>query len=54
MTTTTTTTTTSAVTTSPLDADENLFRQLLESQLLNGEISIKALSWRLGLDQQKL
>lgn len=36
------------------DADENLFRELLESDFLNGDISIMALSWRLGLDQQKV
>ena len=36
------------------EADENLFRELLESNLLNGDISIMALSWRLGLDQRKV
>ncbi len=36
------------------EADENLFRELLESDFLNGDISIMALSWRLGLDQQKM
>jgi hypothetical protein len=37
-----------------LDANENLFRELLESEFLNGDTSIMALSWRLGLDQQKV
>ena len=37
-----------------VDPDENLFRELLESGFLNGDISIMALSWRLGLDQQKV
>jgi hypothetical protein len=36
------------------DPEESLFRELLESDVLNGDISIIALSWRLGLDQQKL
>jgi hypothetical protein len=36
------------------EADENLFRELLESDFLNGDISIMALAWRLGLDQQKV
>lgn len=36
------------------DADENLFRELLESNFLNGDVSVMALSWRLGLDQQKV
>ena len=36
------------------DADENLFRELLDSNFLNGDISSMALSWRLGLDQQKV
>jgi hypothetical protein len=35
-------------------ADESLFRELLESDLLNGDISLSALSWRLGLDQNKV
>lgn len=37
-----------------IDADENLFRELLESDYLNGDVSIVALSWKFGLDQQKL
>jgi hypothetical protein len=37
-----------------MDADENLFRELLDSEFLNGNVSIMALSWRLGLSQQKV
>jgi hypothetical protein len=36
------------------DADEILFRELLESDFLKGVVSIMALSWRLGLDEQKV
>jgi hypothetical protein len=36
------------------DVDENLFRELLESDFLNGDVSVMALSWRTGLDLQKL
>eukprot|EP00934_Nitzschia_sp_Nitz4_P007398 Nitzschia sp. Nitz4//scaffold44_size153857//140987//143257//NITZ4_002749-RA/size153857-processed-gene-0.138-mRNA-1//1//CDS//3329552241//7388//frame0 len=36
------------------EADESLFRELLSLDMLNGEISIMALSWRLGLDAQKV
>lgn len=35
-------------------ADDNLFRELLESDFLNGDVSIVALSGFLGLDQQKV
>ena len=36
------------------DNEDSLYRELLESNFLNGDVSIMALSWRLGLDQQKL
>lgn len=36
------------------DADENLFRELMEADFLNGDISVMALSARLGLDQQRV
>jgi len=39
---------------SQVKADESLFRELLESDCLNGDISIPALSWRLGLDKTKV
>ena len=39
---------------STTDADEKLFQELLESNFLNGDVSIMALSWKLGLDQQKV
>jgi hypothetical protein len=39
---------------STAETDENLFRELLESDFLNGEISIMALSWKLGLDAAKV
>jgi hypothetical protein len=39
---------------SNLDVDENLFRELLESDFLNGDVSVMALSWRTGLDLHKL
>jgi hypothetical protein len=44
----------STPTVTTMDPDKNLFRELLESDFLNGDISIMALSWRLGLDQQKV
>lgn len=31
-----------------------LYRELLESNFLNGDVSVMALSWRLGIDQQAL
>ena len=37
-----------------VDRDESLFRELLESNVLNGDISIMALSWRLGLNLHKV
>ena len=39
---------------SATDAGENLFRELFESNYLVGNVSISALCWRLGFDQQKL
>jgi hypothetical protein len=36
------------------DLDENLFKELLEMQYLNGDISIMALSWRMAMDPRKL
>eukprot|EP00980_Cylindrotheca_fusiformis_P017160 scaffold5281_cov127-Cylindrotheca_fusiformis.AAC.9 len=39
---------------STYDADEKLFRELMEYDFLNGSASIVALSWQLGLDQQKI
>jgi hypothetical protein len=36
------------------DTGETLFRELLESDLLNGNFSVSALSWRLGFDPPKL
>jgi hypothetical protein len=36
------------------EVGDNLFRELLESKFLNGDVSIMTLSWRLGLDEQKL
>jgi hypothetical protein len=36
------------------DPDEVLFRELFESDFLKGVVSIMALSWRLGLDEQKV
>jgi hypothetical protein len=36
------------------EVDESLFRELLESGFLNGDVSVMALSWRTGLDLQKL
>jgi hypothetical protein len=41
-------------TTNSNELDENLFRELLESDFLNGNVSIPALCWRLALDPQKL
>lgn len=39
---------------STYDADEKFFRELMESEFLNGNVSIMAVSWRLGFDQQKV
>ena len=36
------------------DFDENLFKELIEMDYLNGDISIMALSWRMAIDSQKL
>ena len=36
------------------DAGESIFRELLESNYLIGNVSIQALCWRLGFDPQKL
>lgn len=36
------------------DVDESLFRELLESDFLNGDVSVMALCWRTGLDLKKL
>ena len=36
------------------EADQKLFRELLDSDFLNGDVSIMALSWRLGLDPNKV
>ena len=36
------------------DWDENLLKELLEMEYLNGDISIMALSWRMAMDPQKL
>ncbi|OEU14830.1 hypothetical protein FRACYDRAFT_241388 [Fragilariopsis cylindrus CCMP1102] len=36
------------------DFDENLFKELIEMDYLNGDISIMALSWRMAIDPQKL
>jgi hypothetical protein len=36
------------------DWGENLFRELLEMEYLNGDISIMALSWRMAIDPRKL
>lgn len=36
------------------DPDEMLFKELLDLGYLNGDVSITALSWRLGMDPKKL
>ncbi|CAJ1935723.1 unnamed protein product [Cylindrotheca closterium] len=36
------------------DTDEQFFQELTKLDFLNGDISIMALSWRLGLDQKKV
>ena len=36
------------------DWDESLFKELLEMDYLNGDISIMALSWRMAIDPRKL
>ena len=36
------------------DWDDNLFKELLEMDYLNGDISIMALSWRMAIDPRKL
>jgi hypothetical protein len=36
------------------DPDELLFKELLEMEYLNGDMSIMALSWKLGIDVKKL
>jgi len=36
------------------DLDENLFKELMAMEYLNGDVSIMALSWRLAIDPRKL
>jgi hypothetical protein len=36
------------------DPDELLFKELLEMDYLNGDMSLMALSWKLGMDVKKL
>lgn len=43
-----------AKTSSANDWDESLFKELLEMDYLNGDISIMALSWRMAIDPRKL
>lgn len=45
---------TSNKTVSTNDWDESLFKELLEMDYLNGDISIMALSWRMAIDPRKL
>lgn len=37
-----------------LEADDDLFRELMDAEYLNGDVTISALSWKTGLDQTKL
>lgn len=43
-----------AVKSSNNDWEENLFKELLEMDYLNGDISVMALSWRIAMDPRKL
>ena len=36
------------------ESDERLFKELIEMDYLNGDVSIMALSWRMAIDPQKL